>query len=56
MSVEATGLMARAFSHEIEHLDGIMFVDKIGMVKKSLLRRKLNEIKKKAKEMLKSPL
>ena len=54
--VEARGVMARAFSHEIDHLDGVLFVDKIGMVKRSLLKRKLNEIKKRAKEMTKSPL
>lgn len=54
LSIEATGLMARAFAHEIDHLDGILLVDRIGMLKRSLLRRKLNEIRKKAKEMLKS--
>jgi peptide deformylase len=56
VSVEATGLMARAFAHEIDHLDGILFVDRIGIVKRSLLKRKLNEIRKKAKEMSKTPL
>jgi peptide deformylase len=55
VNVEASGLMARAFAHEIDHLDGILLVDRIGMVKRGLLRKKLNEIKKKAKEMLKSP-
>jgi peptide deformylase len=46
--------MARAFAHEIDHLDGILFTDRISMVKRSLLKRKLNEIKKQAKEMLRS--
>jgi peptide deformylase len=55
ITIEASGLMARAFAHEIDHLDGILFIDRIGMVKRGLLRKKLNEIKKKAKEMLKSP-
>ncbi|MGE5653828.1 MAG: peptide deformylase [Bacillota bacterium] len=27
--VEGTGLLARAFQHEIDHLDGILFVDKV---------------------------
>jgi peptide deformylase len=56
ISIEAKGVMARAFLHEIDHLDGVMFVDKIGMVKRSLLKRKLNEIRKRSKEITKSPL
>jgi peptide deformylase len=55
VSIEAKGLMARAFAHEIDHLDGILFTDRISMVKRSLLKRKLNEIKKQSKEMLRSP-
>ena len=54
MTVEATGMMARAFCHEIDHLDGVMFVDRIGMVRKGLLKGKLGAIKKRAKELLKS--
>lgn len=27
-TVEATGLLARAFCHEIDHLDGILYIDK----------------------------
>lgn len=56
ITVEASGLMARAFAHEIDHLDGILFIDRIGMVRRSLLKRKLGEIKKKAKEMSRTPL
>lgn len=56
VTVEANGIIARAFAHEIDHLDGILFVDRIGMVRRSLLKRKLNEIKKKAREMSRKPL
>ena len=56
VNMEAAGLTARAFAHEIDHLDGILFVDRIGMVKRGLLKRKLNEIKKRAKEMLRPRL
>ncbi len=55
VSIEAKGLMARAFAHEIDHLDGILFTDRISMVKRSLLKRRLNEIRKQAAEMLRSP-
>ncbi len=52
ISIEASGLMARAFAHEIDHLDGILFIDRLSMVKRGLLRRKLKEISKRARENL----
>jgi peptide deformylase len=54
VEIEASGLGARAFAHEIDHLDGILFVDRIGRVKRSLIRKRLNEIKKQSKELLRS--
>ncbi len=54
VDIEASGLGARAFAHEIDHLDGVLFVDRIGRVKRSLIRKRLNDIKKQAKEMLRS--
>jgi peptide deformylase len=54
VNMEASGVMARAFAHEIDHLDGVLFVDRIGLVKRNLLRNKLNAIRKKAKEMASS--
>ena len=29
VELEGTGLLARAFCHEIDHLDGILFIDKL---------------------------
>lgn len=29
MEIEATGLLARAICHEIDHLDGILYIDKV---------------------------
>jgi peptide deformylase len=54
VEIEASGLGARAFAHEIDHLDGVIFVDRIGRVKRSLIRKRLNEIKKQSKEILRS--
>jgi peptide deformylase len=34
---EATGLLARAIQHEIDHLDGILFVDHLSTLKRQLL-------------------
>ena len=34
---EASGLLARAIQHEIDHLDGILFLDHLGALKRQLL-------------------
>lgn len=38
--IDATGLEAIAFQHEIDHLDGILFLDRISNMKRDLFRRK----------------
>jgi peptide deformylase len=43
---EGTELLARAFCHEIDHIDGLLFVDRLTPLKRDLLKRKL---RKKAK-------
>lgn len=35
--LEAEGLLARAIQHEIDHLDGILFIDHLGALKRQLL-------------------
>ncbi len=44
--VEASGLLARVILHEIDHLNGILFIDKLGVVKQKLLRGRLNKLEK----------
>lgn len=39
-----TGVMARIIQHEYDHLEGILFVDKISSIRKMLLRRRLADI------------
>ncbi|MDR2010538.1 MAG: peptide deformylase [Bacteroidales bacterium] len=41
-----TGTKAKVIQHEYDHLNGIMFVDKISPVRKRLLKTKLNNISK----------
>lgn len=36
----AEGLLAVAFQHEIDHLDGILFIDQISQLKREIFRRK----------------
>lgn len=46
---ELTGLNSRAFQHENDHLDGVLFVDKISNLAKNLIRKKLEIMKKNSK-------
>lgn len=43
---EFTGLAARCFQHELDHLDGTCFVDKVSQLKLQLAMKKLRKIKK----------
>lgn len=38
--IEADGLLARALQHEIDHLDGVLFIDRVSSLKRSILLRK----------------
>jgi len=42
--IEASGMLARVILHEIDHLNGVLFFDRIGIVKRKLLRGRLNKI------------
>ncbi len=44
--VDATDLRARAVQHEIDHLDGILFLDHLSMLKRRLLLRKWEKQRK----------
>jgi peptide deformylase len=39
----ATELLARAFCHEIDHIDGLLFVDRLSPLKRDLMRKKLRK-------------
>lgn len=41
-----TGFAARVIQHEYDHLEGILFTDKISALRKTLIRRKLQDISK----------
>lgn len=44
--VEGTGLLARAFQHEMDHLDGTVFIDKLRGLQKDLITRKIKKLTK----------
>ncbi|MDP8230843.1 MAG: peptide deformylase [Candidatus Gorgyraea atricola] len=41
IKMEAGGLLARIIQHEIDHLDGILFIDRIGILKRKKLIKQL---------------
>jgi peptide deformylase len=41
VEVEGTGLLSRIFQHEIDHLNGLIFVDRLGLLKKKSIKKKL---------------
>jgi peptide deformylase len=44
--LEAEGLLATCLQHEIDHLDGVLFVDHISPIKRSIILRKLAKAKR----------
>jgi peptide deformylase len=48
-TVEGTGLLARAFQHEMDHLDGTLFVDRLRGIKRDLIVRKIQKLKRNGK-------
>lgn len=46
VNVSGEGLLARAFQHEADHLDGILFIKHISALKRDLIRRKIHKLVK----------
>jgi peptide deformylase len=46
VEIEATGLLARALQHEIDHLNGILFIDRMRSAAKASLSSKLKRLQK----------
>jgi peptide deformylase len=44
IQIKAKGVLTRVLSHEIDHLNGILFIDHLSSIKRSLLSRKLRKI------------
>lgn len=42
--LEAQGYLARAIQHEVDHLDGVLFVDRLSPLKRQFLRRSLDAL------------
>jgi peptide deformylase len=47
--IEGKELLARAFQHEMDHLDGIVFVDRLRGIKRDLIVRRIAKLKRSGK-------
>ena len=47
--VEATGILARAFEHEMDHLDGSLFLDRLRGIRRDMMLRKINKLRRTGK-------
>jgi peptide deformylase len=46
---EGTGLLARAFQHEMDHLDGRVFIDRLRGIKRDVIVRKIQKMQRSGK-------
>ena len=46
---EGQGLLARAFQHEMDHLDGALFVDRLRGIKRDLIVKKIRKLSRAGK-------
>jgi peptide deformylase len=44
--IEADGILARCLQHEIDHLDGILFVDHLSALRRNMILRKLEKARR----------
>ncbi|HLE40030.1 MAG TPA: peptide deformylase, partial [Nitrospirota bacterium] len=42
--LEAEGLLAKALQHEIDHLNGLLFVDRLSALKKDIFKRRYKKV------------
>jgi peptide deformylase len=45
-TIEGTGLLARALQHELDHLDGTLFLDRLRGIKRDMIVRKIRKLEK----------
>jgi len=48
-TIEGKDLLARAFQHEMDHLDGVVFIDRLRGIKRDMIVRKIQKLRKSGK-------
>ncbi len=49
VKIEGEGLLARAIQHELDHLDGVVFVERMSMIHRTMLNKPLRELARSTK-------
>jgi len=49
VTVEGSDLLARAFCHELDHLNGVFFLDHLSFIKRDMIKRKIKKLKTQGK-------
>ena len=52
LEIEASGLLARALQHEVDHLNGILFIDRMSAASKVALRSRLKRMEQETAAVL----
>jgi peptide deformylase len=50
LHIEAEGLLARCLQHEIDHLNGVLFIDHLSALKRSMLLKKYRQLQEEEKK------
>ena len=45
-TLDGEELLARAFQHEVDHLNGILFINHLSTLKRDIIRRKIKKLQK----------
>ena len=48
--IKADGLLSTCIQHEVDHLNGVLFIDYLSKLKKDMIIKKLKKHKKEVKE------
>ena len=46
ITIESEGILARCFCHEIDHLNGVLFIDHLSALKRGIIRNKIKKLAK----------
>jgi len=41
--IEGEALLSRVFAHEVDHLNGVLFIDHLGAIKRDIIKRKIRK-------------
>lgn len=55
VTINASGIEARALQHEIDHLDGVLVIERFSTIRRNLLRSQLRKIRKEGSRQASGP-